>query len=646
MKRYNALLSFKASCALRTLKNTISRLFCLSAAGAALFGCAGAPPEGEPAETLGEPLQQPSLMEARFFSVNSDQTITLLREQNYSRNWYRILPLELGQPFTSLLFYDRVANSAKLYHTTGNGVLSLVSTYSNWNQWDEVVPVRLNFAEQGLFFYDRTSSGTRLGRLYGVDSSGTLTHMGDQDLSESTNPRGFDAIVAGYFATAPSTGTQDILGYNKDSGELATLVRGSAGMTIQAHTSVGSHWDQMVAGNFAGDSRTDVILYDRDSGTSVLMVNSSGTFTAQTERTTWPMAEHRVFVAGDFGGDSFTDLLVYDGRNDNPTVNGQGKFYVNDGTGAFTNASKIHSDWRKTWATIVPGRFDGVARDDILFYENTYYLKLTIVQPQSGNTTRTVSDAKVSEWVNGFNRVYATAGLHINEFEKVTVSGNQHLFDGYCGIADEGAYVSQINTWIAANKPNNLVVVLPPNNGSAACSDPAKRFAWAQNTADEGLLVHELGHYLSLPHAFHQETHKDMKAFFGCGESINRIAADKRLGADVTTLAELDRDFTQASFSSIPDTGADPGPYYFAAAGIDRCTYDGSKAKVVARNSSGTGLYSNNPEPKNVMSYSLKPGFPSCPIDFDTGCVRPNITAGQATAARENVRTPRSYLLQ
>lgn len=643
MGNYNGLLPSPTSSFCRLLKNGVLQI--VLAAGFASWGCAGASPIEENTGTIQEYLQQPSIMEARFFSVNSDQSITFLREQSYSRNWFRILPLELGQTYTSLLFYDRVGAAAKLYNTIGNGELSLVNTYSGWNQWDEVVPVRLSSTEQGLFFYDRNSNNTRLGRLYKIGSTGTLTHLGDQDLSESGRPRGFDALVAGYFATAPSTGTQDVLGYDRDSGKLATLVKGSSGMTIQAHSaSVGTHWDQMIAGNFAGDSRTDVMLYDRDFGRSVLLINSSGSFTAQTEQTTWAEAEHRVFVAGEFGGDAFTDLLVYDGRNSDPTVSGQGQFYVNSGTGAFSTASKTYSDWRKTWATIVPGRFDGIARDDLLFYENTYYIKLTVVQPKSGSSTRTVTDATVRTWIDGFNRTFSNAGLYISEFEKVTVT-NQTMFDSYCGKSTDEADKEVINSWVATNKPNNLVIVLPHPNGTVNCSGTDWRFAWA-NGSDVGLITHELGHYMHLPHAMDDIAHAALKKVFECGTTIDQVTAEKRLGAAVATLEELDWDSSAASWAAIYDTAGDPGPYYWATAGIDRCTYAGAKKNAVARNSAGTLLFETNPMPKNVMSYFMKPGFPDCTPSWDTRCGRPNISAGQALSAREAVRSDRSYLLQ
>jgi hypothetical protein len=412
----------------------------------------------------------------------------------------------------------------------------------------------------------------------------------------------------------------------------------------------------MIAGNFAGNSYTDVILYDRDFGRAALFINNAGTFTKDHEQQTFSQAEHKIFVAGQFGGSSYDDLLVYDGNNQDPDARGRGDFFVNDGTGVFSAPTRTHSAWRKTWSMIVPGRFDDVTRDDLLFYENTFFLGLTVIQPSNGTSTRSVTDAKVATWVEGFNRVYASAGLQISEFERVTVN-NEYMWAGYCAMPacdasdpdcyDYGNVKSKINSWIASNRPNNLVVVLPSSGGSSACSSASVRFAWAGSGATPDLLAHELGHYFHLSHAMNGDAHGAERSAFHCGSNIDEERAQEILGAEVTSLASLDPDFyDNGGWDAVHDTPADPGPYYFANAGIDRCTYEGAKKSVVARNSSGTILYRTNPEPKNIMSYTLKPGFPNCSPSWDTRCDRENMTPGQAMVARAVARTERIYLIQ
>jgi hypothetical protein len=76
-------------------------------------------------------------------------------------------------------------------------------------------------------------------------------------------------------------------------------------------------------------------------------------------RSTWAL-----IVPGNFGGSSHTDLLFYD------RVAGEGEFYATDGNGGI-NLLKKHSGWRRSWDFIIPGNFGGSGHTDLLFYDRT-----------------------------------------------------------------------------------------------------------------------------------------------------------------------------------------------------------------------------------------------------------------------------------
>ncbi|MDX5418012.1 MAG: fibronectin type III domain-containing protein, partial [Hymenobacteraceae bacterium] len=67
-------------------------------------------------------------------------------------------------------------------------------------------------------------------------------------------------------------------------------------------------------------------------------------------------------VPGNFGGNGYTDLLFYDAGA------GTGEFYTTNGQGGI-NQIRQFTNWRRSWAQIVPGNFGGNGYTDLLFYD-------------------------------------------------------------------------------------------------------------------------------------------------------------------------------------------------------------------------------------------------------------------------------------
>ena len=109
-------------------------------------------------------------------------------------------------------------------------------------------------------------------------------------------------------------------------------------------------------GDFDGDRRDDVLMYDPDSGAWTMGLNDGrGGFTSR--RGTWP-AGLRIQIA-DFNRDGLSDVFTYD------AVTGRGSLVLNSRDGRFTATT---SEWGRGWRVTTLG---GKTTVDLLFYNPT-----------------------------------------------------------------------------------------------------------------------------------------------------------------------------------------------------------------------------------------------------------------------------------
>jgi hypothetical protein len=138
---------------------------------------------------------------------------------------------------------------------------------------------------------------------------------------------------------------------------------GTGGMTLVNLRSWDKTWDLVVPGNFGGDGYTDLLYYDRETGSARFYTTDGwgGLHELRSHsgwRTSWD-----VIVAGQFGGNGWIDLLFYDRET------GHGAFYTTDGQGGISLLS-LHTNWRTTWDQIVPGNFGDNGYTALLFYDS------------------------------------------------------------------------------------------------------------------------------------------------------------------------------------------------------------------------------------------------------------------------------------
>ena len=121
--------------------------------------------------------------------------------------------------------------------------------------------------------------------------------------------------------------------------------------------------DLIVVGDFIGNGKDQVLLYDRAAGQGdVVGFNASGRTNLHTTNTGW-RTSWDLITAGRFVGNGRSQIVLYDrtaGHADVVGFNNVGK-EVNLDTG--------NDGWLTTWDVMVAGSFIANGRDQILLYD-------------------------------------------------------------------------------------------------------------------------------------------------------------------------------------------------------------------------------------------------------------------------------------
>jgi hypothetical protein len=84
---------------------------------------------------------------------------------------------------------------------------------------------------------------------------------------------------------------------------------------IKQHTDWDRDWNLIIPGNFArNDNYTDLLFYNRRDGIGLFVdTDGSGNISRLRQYTDWDR-DWNLIVPGNFGGDGRTDLLLYNGQ--------------------------------------------------------------------------------------------------------------------------------------------------------------------------------------------------------------------------------------------------------------------------------------------------------------------------------------------
>jgi hypothetical protein len=111
-------------------------------------------------------------------------------------------------------------------------------------------------------------------------------------------------------------------------------------------------------------SPTDLLFYERPTGQGEFYATSGGGISLLGEthtdwRRTWAL-----IVPGGFSDAPYTHLLFYD------RTGGEGEFWSTSGAGGISLIGETNTGWRTSWTFILPGRFEDQSNyTDLLFYE-------------------------------------------------------------------------------------------------------------------------------------------------------------------------------------------------------------------------------------------------------------------------------------
>ncbi|MFH8983915.1 C40 family peptidase [Streptomyces varsoviensis] len=235
------------------------------------------------------------------------------------------------------------------------GMTNLTSADFDGDGKTDVVAVEQESGK--LFFYAGDGKGS-------IGGGSTRKEIG-------TNWDSMQDLVAGDF---DGDGKADLLAVERSTGKLFLYPGDGKGGVGGASTrkEIGTNWDSMhdlVAGDFNGDGKTDVVAVEQETGKLFLYPGDGkggigGGGNRKEIGTNWNTMQS--LAAGDFNGDKKTDLFAVE--------KGTGKLflYPGDGKGGIGGGStrkEVGTNW-DSMRGLTAGDFDGDGKTDLLAIEN------------------------------------------------------------------------------------------------------------------------------------------------------------------------------------------------------------------------------------------------------------------------------------
>ncbi len=559
-----------------------------------------------------------SEINARFYSVGTQGQISLLHQYDgWRKTWHSIVPMRFNSGFQyNLLFYDRIFGMGRIYQVGDKGQMTWLKDYTGWSKsWDVIVPFGQD-ATSELLFYDRAAG---VARFYSVDASGNLSLL----QHHSNWRRSWDILASGFFAESP----KGLFLYDRTEGDARLFtVNGGALTAVRTYTDWKKTWDVIVPGKFLpGEHASQLLLYRRVVGdATILSLDYQGDPTALKHYTNWRKTWDLI-MPGRFHsfGQLTTDILCYDrsaGRGEFVSANQQDELAT----------YATHTNWRKSWSSIVVGRVDsGNLRDDVLFYDNTFRLRLHAVKcaDDDGQRDTAVTPTEFAQWVARANITFARAGIAF-EFDPASdwevqsktafndLDPNAPGVDSAADSAEKAANHTAAGSF-AEGFPGKIVVFLRYGfhlnkpTGQGVSGDQYKFVMMPpflatytdvyhqdgskdSNVQNIKLLGHELGHYLGLEHTFVKIKWTDNDGNPVSDPDVAVLVYLKAKGLKTKDALDYDR-------NTVRDTPPDVRLGYFTLKGWNPA--DLSKEVTISSPADGIS-FSFNPDRHNLMSYS------------------------------------------
>lgn len=454
-------------------------------------------------------------LSGKFFNVASGGAITQVATYpSLSRTWHTIIQ---GRSNNQLVFYDRIEGILKTILIATDGSLTLQRKYTGLpTTWD--ILVRGDFAgssAKDLLVYDRAADQIK---VYEIDAGGNLLLAFTQ-----TIPGNWHIATAGYWGN-PSA-RDDLLLYSKVTGEGRFFRSTGVSFANAASRQWRKVWDQIVAVRLDGDSLSELLFFNQDSGYAKTYHISTAFGLTLLQELSWPITEKLAIIPGEFGGSSNaqSDLLIYD------QTAGTGTFLVSGSNGTLSTAT-VHPSWNTVWTHIVPVQHAGTTLSKLFFYTNVMDVRFVPVRvaDNDGTNGAALTSAQMNTWLASINRTYVPAGIRMVWDGTIRTLSNTFV-NGYDCEGDAGMAKLFATAYAPTFGANNSLVVYFRKYSGTGCSSPTASYVVMPgftgtstiyrrsdgkttdingNVIADGaasgnnlkLLGHEIGHYFGLPH--------------------------------------------------------------------------------------------------------------------------------------------------
>jgi hypothetical protein len=240
---------------------------------------------------------------------------SILDGQNphFRTTWNIIVPVDyLGDGQDRALFYDHNAGEADVVTFNKQGKESNDAENPTFGNSFDVI-VAGNFLESGkaqqVLAYNRNAG---VGDLYTIDSGGKLTLKA----ANAGWRKSWDMITVGDFL---GNGEDQVLLYDSAAGDADIVAFDPhGGVSLDApNPKFGKPWDIIVAGNFLQSGQQEQVLaYNRAAGQGNIIAfngqgSNKGTMRLDTPNTGWRTTWGSI-LAGDFSGEGRDEVLLYD----------------------------------------------------------------------------------------------------------------------------------------------------------------------------------------------------------------------------------------------------------------------------------------------------------------------------------------------
>jgi hypothetical protein len=283
-------------------------------------------------------------------------------------NWSHIVAGKFtSSPYSCLLFYAQSSGLVEIQQTDGAGGLRVLGSQMVRPSCTHVVPGFFGLSKLcGVLFYDQAAG---LGAFYDADGQGALTHLADHhDWRKS-----WTHILAGRFRDLPDTDSwlSDLFFYEAEDGFAETNkmldFEGNIGI-VQAHYALGSGWTHVVGGDFIDSKGSvpidDLFLYDASSlRCETYKRDGQGVLTLCAKLSVSDLPSASYIVPGRFAGYGPTNLLFYD----RPTGSAA---FMDCGYGWQSIDAYV---WAQNWDIVVSGNFwMADPQDDQVFIDGAF----------------------------------------------------------------------------------------------------------------------------------------------------------------------------------------------------------------------------------------------------------------------------------